>query len=296
MDTRPFSPIFQMGLGTRLWIEASSPSMPKKLQVADCTRKPKYMFSFSVANYSKTVQKALNKGCSTWNQTISLGITSSYCWVHMWVCPTPPVNVPSTVKPSNISKHSQLHFLFSWAVYKQLAFYKICSTSPSWTYLSPVVPQYFNFLLLQCVYATLWFSISNFVTITHLPMFYIRVHYQDHTSNQIVIWKSVNHISLKKKGHYTKSLKVNTGASLAVLGWLGDGEMLFYVRKTVRRQALSHMVGESISTHAYLEDTCSVIRKWMLLSGQITRNTACHQKVWGQSNHHKHTTLVYNKS
>ena len=117
----------------------------------------------------------------------------------MWVCPTPPVNVPSTVKPSNISKHSQLHFLFSWAVYKQFTFYKICSTSPSWTYLSPVVPQYFNFLLLQCVYATLWFSISNFVTITHLPMFYIRVHYQGHTSNQIVIWKSVHHIFLKKK-------------------------------------------------------------------------------------------------
>ena len=46
--------------------------------------------------------------------------------------------------------------------------------------------------------------------ITHLPMFYIGVHYQGHTSNQTVIWKSIDHISLKKqkKGHYTKSLKV----------------------------------------------------------------------------------------
>ena len=52
-------------------------SMPRKLHVADCSRKPKYMFSFSVANYSKTAQKTLNKGCSAWNQTISLGITSS---------------------------------------------------------------------------------------------------------------------------------------------------------------------------------------------------------------------------
>ena len=27
----------------------------------------------------KTAQKALNKGCSAWNQTISLSITSSNC-------------------------------------------------------------------------------------------------------------------------------------------------------------------------------------------------------------------------
>ena len=31
--------------------------MPRKLQVDDCSREPKYMFSFSVANYSLKLHK-----------------------------------------------------------------------------------------------------------------------------------------------------------------------------------------------------------------------------------------------
>ena len=31
--------------------------MPRKLHVDDCSRKPKYMFSFSVANYSLKLHK-----------------------------------------------------------------------------------------------------------------------------------------------------------------------------------------------------------------------------------------------
>ena len=35
----------------------SSPSMPRKLHVAECSTKPKYMFSFSAANYSLKLYK-----------------------------------------------------------------------------------------------------------------------------------------------------------------------------------------------------------------------------------------------
>ena len=35
----------------------SSPSLPRKLPAADCSRKPKYMFSFSAANYSLKLHK-----------------------------------------------------------------------------------------------------------------------------------------------------------------------------------------------------------------------------------------------
>ena len=34
-----------------------SPFMPRKLHVDDCSRKPKYMFSFSVVNYSLKLHK-----------------------------------------------------------------------------------------------------------------------------------------------------------------------------------------------------------------------------------------------
>ena len=34
-----------------------SPSMLRKPHVADCSRKPKYMFSFSTANYSERLHK-----------------------------------------------------------------------------------------------------------------------------------------------------------------------------------------------------------------------------------------------
>ena len=37
------------------WV--SSPSIPRKLHVADCSRKPKYMFSFSAENYSLKLHK-----------------------------------------------------------------------------------------------------------------------------------------------------------------------------------------------------------------------------------------------
>ena len=39
----------------------SSPSMPRKLHVADCSRKSKYMFSFSAANYSLELHKKHSK-------------------------------------------------------------------------------------------------------------------------------------------------------------------------------------------------------------------------------------------
>ena len=38
-----------------MWV--SSPSMPRKLKVDDCSRKPKYIFSFSAANYSLKLHK-----------------------------------------------------------------------------------------------------------------------------------------------------------------------------------------------------------------------------------------------
>ena len=215
---------------------------------------------------------------------------------HEFVLP-PPVNAPSTMKPSNISKHCQLHFLFSWAVYKQFAFYKICSISHSWTYLSTVVPQYLNLLS----YSVSMLHYTAFF-ITHLPMFYIGVHYQGHTSNQTVIWKSIDHISLtknKKKDtiqSLSKSYFNQYRGFISCAGVTGRWGNAIWCKKDRQTTGLIHMVGESISMHAYLEDTCSVIRKWMPLSGQITRNTACHQKVWGQSNHCKDATLVYNKS
>ena len=39
------------------WVWVSSPSMLRKLHVVDCSRKPKYMFSFSTANYSLKLHK-----------------------------------------------------------------------------------------------------------------------------------------------------------------------------------------------------------------------------------------------
>ena len=42
---------------TNSWIWVSSPSTPRKLHVTDCSRKPKYMFSFSTANYSEGLHK-----------------------------------------------------------------------------------------------------------------------------------------------------------------------------------------------------------------------------------------------
>ena len=39
------------------WIQVSSPSMPRKLRVTDCSSKPNYMFSFRAANYSHKLHK-----------------------------------------------------------------------------------------------------------------------------------------------------------------------------------------------------------------------------------------------
>ena len=39
------------------WIWVSSPSMPRKLYVANCSRKPKYMFIIRTANYSLKLRK-----------------------------------------------------------------------------------------------------------------------------------------------------------------------------------------------------------------------------------------------
>ena len=56
--------------------------MPRKLHVDDCSRKPKYMFCFSAANYTLKL-KALNKAAAHGIRWISLNITSSDCWVHV---------------------------------------------------------------------------------------------------------------------------------------------------------------------------------------------------------------------
>ena len=70
---------------TNSWIWVSSPSTRP-----DCSRKPKCIFSFSVANYSLKLHKKHSiKDCSACNQTISLGITSSDLSAHELVLPQP---------------------------------------------------------------------------------------------------------------------------------------------------------------------------------------------------------------
>ena len=75
------------------WIWVSSPSMARIVHVADCSRKPKCIFNFSAANYYLKLHKALDKGCSAWNQTILQGITSSYIWVHISLSTPPSANM-----------------------------------------------------------------------------------------------------------------------------------------------------------------------------------------------------------
>ena len=75
--------------------------MLRKLHVTDCSSKPKCMFSFSAANYSKTAQKPLNKGCSARNQMISLSITSSDGWVQVSLSYPHPPSLPSLMRTSH---------------------------------------------------------------------------------------------------------------------------------------------------------------------------------------------------